>query len=357
MKRRPIPIRTAALAVAVLLFSACDAALSQQQGRLTFHFAGPPATKADIPDTSDFLLKVSNADGHVIYEGVYAQSPEAILVKPGAYTVSATSQAFSAPAFSMPVYGDEQCVVVPPGGAQDVRLECSQTNAGIRLDIKADFLSAFPDGVLLLQGEGGRLVYGFREKRIAYFTPGEVSLMLEADGRQELLLKRTLRAREVLCLGISAPGASAAPARPGHIGIAVDTSRIWTSEDYLVGSAGEQRGSSPETALDIAAARGQAGAKGVWVQGHIVGAFKSSSNAVFSLPAPSETNLIIAPRASAASTENALSVELRKGALRDALNLPANPELRGRKILLKGDLVEAYFGIPGLKNVTDYQLP
>ena len=49
-----------------------------------------------------------------------------------------------------------------------------------------------------------------------------------------------------------------------------------------------------------------------------------------------------------------LSVELKKGELRDEVNLVDNPENLGRIIYLKGDLVEAYYGIPGIKNVTDY---
>jgi hypothetical protein len=51
-----------------------------------------------------------------------------------------------------------------------------------------------------------------------------------------------------------------------------------------------------------------------------------------------------------------LSVQLPSGSLRNALNLVDNPDLLGRKICLKGDIVEAYYGIPGIKNLTEYEL-
>ena len=42
--------------------------------------------------------------------------------------------------------------------------------------------------------------------------------------------------------------------------------------------------------------------------------------------------------------------------MRDALNLVDNPDMEGRKVKLKGDLVAAYYGMPGLKNVVEYEL-
>ena len=29
--------------------------------------------------------------------------------------------------------------------------------------------------------------------------------------------------------------------------------------------------------------------------------------------------------------------------------------MKGRQLYIKGDLVESYYGIPGLKNITEYQ--
>ena len=49
-----------------------------------------------------------------------------------------------------------------------------------------------------------------------------------------------------------------------------------------------------------------------------------------------------------------MSVQLPSGDVRDALNLVTNPELVGRRVCLKGDIEAAYFGLPGIKNVSDF---
>ena len=47
-----------------------------------------------------------------------------------------------------------------------------------------------------------------------------------------------------------------------------------------------------------------------------------------------------------------MSVKLPKGDVRAAINLVDHPEILGRKIYLKGDLIAAYYGIPGIENIT-----
>jgi hypothetical protein len=42
--------------------------------------------------------------------------------------------------------------------------------------------------------------------------------------------------------------------------------------------------------------------------------------------------------------------------MREGLNLVDNPLNLGRKVLLKGNIVEAYYGMPGIKNLTDFEL-
>ena len=49
-------------------------------------------------------------------------------------------------------------------------------------------------------------------------------------------------------------------------------------------------------------------------------------------------------------------MQLSAGSVRDALNLVENPSLLGRKICIRGDIVEAYYGLTGIKNITDYEL-
>jgi hypothetical protein len=51
-----------------------------------------------------------------------------------------------------------------------------------------------------------------------------------------------------------------------------------------------------------------------------------------------------------------MSVQLPSGNFREDLNLVDNPQLLGRKICVRGDVVEAYYGIPGIKNMSEYEL-
>lgn len=307
---------------------------------------------AEIPDTNDFILKVMDESGKTIYDGTFGNIPEKMIVEAGRYDISVRSAEFSRPAFSSPVYGDDQCVVVPEGGTQFVDILCTQVNSGVRLKVDPNFLSAFPKGVLFLKSAEGRLMYSYSEKRIAYFRPGEVSLMIDDDGSQSNLLTRALDPREILTVGISAPEAGSGQSGVGGIRISIDTTRIWTGTQVTIG--GEDKGSEPDDAMDVATARKNIGAEDVWVYGYIVGSFKSTNHIQFESPYPSATNLAISGKTSASTNDVCLSVELKKGEIRDVLNLVDNPGNRGKKVFFKGDIVEAYYGIPGVKNITEY---
>lgn len=136
--------------------------------------------------------------------------------------------------------------------------------------------------------------------------------------------------------------------------IQVDTTRFWSEEDFIIGQ-GDQDGGDRDKAYNIGQARSMAGKEDVWVYGYVVGGDLSSSSASFSGPFTSKTNLVIASRASASSKESCMSVQLQKGNIRDALNLVDNPDNLGRSVFLKGDIVESYYGIPGIQNITEYE--
>ena len=82
----------------------------------------------------------------------------------------------------------------------------------------------------------------------------------------------------------------------------------------------------------------------------------SSSSASFSTPFKSRTNLLLGTRSSSSDKGSCLSVQLLKGDIRDALNLVDNPDILGTQIFLKGDIVESYYGIPGIQNITEYEI-
>ncbi len=93
-----------------------------------------------------------------------------------------------------------------------------------------------------------------------------------------------------------------------------------------------------------------------WVEGYIVGWIDGTniSGATFTTPATGNTNLLIADSATETDYNNCMPVQL-PSAIRSALGLMDNPGNLGRAISLEGSL-EKYFGVPGIKTVTDYVL-
>lgn len=328
------------------------------KGELRISFYDESFTKSveEIPDTSDFLLTVSGSSGEIIYDGPYGDSPDRIMVDAGSYTINVRSCEFTKPAFSAPQFGDEQCVVVESGGVADVKLTCVQLNAGIRLKIDESFLRKKPDASLFLKSQKGKLMYGYSEKRIAYFHPGPVSLMISENGTDKILLTRTLQAQSILDLSVSVAGGDS-PSSKESIRVAVDTTRNWTSESYVIGAGGSSgKGDTSGNALTVSQALASVGEEGVWVSGYIVGGDLTSSSASYEPPFSSRTNLLLGSRSSVSSRNSCISVNLPSGDVRDDLNLADNPSLLGRKVCLKGDIVESYYGLVGLKNITDYEL-
>ena len=312
-------------------------------------------TSSDIPDTSDFILTVTDSKGKMIYQGAYGDCPESMPVSAGSYVVKALSSEFEKPAFSAPQYGDEQCVVVPEGGVADVKLLCRQMNSGVKLRVAKNFLTQCPDGVLFLKSDQGKLMYGYSEKRVAYFLPGNVSLILSENGRDQVLMTRTLQAQEILSLGVSvAP--SGASSTESRISVAVDTTRNWIDEAYVIGGQ-DNNGSDVADAMTVLQAQSAAGSKDVWVCGYIVGGDLTSANASFDEPFSSRTNILLGPKSSTADKDACLSVQLPAGSLRDQLNLVDNPQNLRRKVYLRGDIVDAYFGISGIKNISQFSMP
>lgn len=342
---------------------------TESEGMLVWSFADVPdaeetrAGTGEIPDTNAFLLTVKDAAGKVLYDGTYGASPTSLMVSPGSYTVSARSTAFQAPAFSKPLFGDDQVVIVEKNRTTRAVLRCSQLNAGVRLRIASSFPSCYPTGTLHLKASAGSLLYGIRESRIAYFQPGPVSLLLSDGGVDRTLLTRSLAPAEILTLSVAAqqPGTTG-----GSVSIEVDTLRNWTHGQVIIGDGGSSGGGSGgssdgqqiESAYSVPDAKAHLGEEGVWVYGYIVGGDLSSSGTKMNTQPPfsSNTHLTIAVRSSVTTKSECLSVELRKGEIRTALNLVDHPDLLGRQVFLCGNLVESYYGIPGLKACSAYTL-
>ena len=327
-------------------------------GRLSVCFAGGSEilTRAydNLPDTSDFILRVEDSAGKTIYDGAYGDCPETLEVKPGNYVVSVKSSDFVKPAFDAPQFGDEQCVAVADGKCTYVSLNCLQLNAGVRLDISSEFKSGYSDAALLLKSSKGSLMYSFAEKRMAYFSPGPISVLMTRGAVDEVLMVKELEACNMYTVKISAPsvqnGASGCA-----LEVAVDTARVWNTDGIVIGSSASS-GSQQQDALTVSDAKNAVGQDDVWVVGYIVGGDLTSASASFEAPFKSSTNLLLGPRSSVSDKGTCIAVQLPDNEVREALNLVAHPQLLGRRVALKGDVVASYFGVCGLKNTVEYVL-
>ena len=356
-KKKIVSLAGSAILVSALSFMllSCDKSRDYEKSQLCISFADGVSmlTRAygNLPDTSDFILRISDSSGRLVYDGDYGSCPELIDVAPGTYNVYVTSCDFVKPTFDLPQFGDEQCVVVPPDSRVRVELVCGQMNAGMRLKISSEFLDVCPDAVLFLKSEDGKLMYSYSEKRTAFFKPGQVSLVMSTGGQDDVLMVRELVSREMVTLKVTAKASEKSSA--GGMSVSVDTSRVWIEEEFMIGSIS---GESQDDALSVADARKSVGQNDVWVCGYIVGGDLTSTSASFKVPFESQTNILLGPKANTKDKNSCVSVQLPSGDVREKLNLVDNPGILGRRVCLKGDIVESYYGIPGVKNTSEYKL-
>lgn len=354
-------MNTALCTLLLCVSAACDdfgpLTGQKENGTLTWSIDRDFLTKAageDIPDTGDFLLTILDPDGDVLYNGTYGNSPESLEVKPGSYTLSIRSLAFTSPAFARPQYGDDKVVVVGSGETVNVKLECTLKNCGIRLNISPDFLTAYPGGVMYLKQDDVRLKYVYKEQRIAYFLPGKISIILYDSGKDETLATKTLQAREILTLGIGVAKKSSG----ASIEVSVDTTKVWLTGNYTIGGGGNSGGGADiSEAISVSEVDAHIDEKGIWVQGYIVGGDLTTNGASIKTSGITKnTHLAIADRTSVTAKSSCLAVELPQGSVRDALNLADHPDLIGKKVFLKGNIVEKYYGTKGMKGTCDFEL-
>lgn len=352
----------------VLLYACCACSLfepsaggyvddgSDLSGTISVRFSGVAAGKvrsaAAILDTNSFIITVTGPDGGVLYDDVYYRMPEVLNAAPGVYTVRAVSSYFTVPAFDAPQWGDEQMVTVRAGENVTADLVCRLVNCGVRLGVSRAFIDSGLPYSFLLQSAEGSVPYVLTEKRTAYFLPGLVSLAIDDGKKTKVLLTRFLGAGEILDLGINAGQQNGS----GSVSIKIDTSCTHLSETYDLDPVETEPGSSADNALDVQGAMAAVGRKDVWVGGYIVGGDLTKSTINFEGPFKSASNMAIGPRWSTSTRSSCLSVELKSGPVRDALNLVSNPDVLGSYVCLKGDIDPSYFGLIGIKNVTDYVL-
>ena len=135
----------------------------------------------------------------------------------------------------------------------------------------------------------------------------------------------------------------------------------WEVKNFKVAHGTAAEPEEPEEAQEYTVAEALAAFTGVAtpaiVKGYIVGSIddKSIDDANFSGNAVLKTNLLIADNADETDIAKCLAVQLPSGDVRNALNLVDNPGNYKKLVTLTGSL-EKYFGVPGLKTITKYEI-
>ena len=295
-------------------------------------------------DTNNFILSIYSQYGTKIYDGKYGLRPTDIVVVPGAYDVKIYSTKLKAPAFDTPVYGDEQTVVVKANSSVSVVLQCRQVNSAVRISFTDQFKKQYPGNGVLLKDENGEIEYQYSDYRFCYLTPGKFELFYKNSTEDTLLFTREIPASQMLSLNLSyAPHNKSAA-----LNISLDTSRLWKVENFNAGLK------IPTGAVTIDQAKQMIGEKNVMVFGFILGGDVTENTIRVKPPFSSRTNLIIATSMKERNRYNMFAVELPSGEVRDGLNLVSNRELLGSAVVIIGNIVESYYGYPGIKSTKSY---
>ena len=136
----------------------------------------------------------------------------------------------------------------------------------------------------------------------------------------------------------------------------------WEVKNFKVAHGTADAPEEPEEAQEYTVAEALAAFTGVAtpavVKGYIVGTVDGqvyTEGCRFSGTAESKTNILIADNADETDYNNCMPVQLPSGAVRNALNLVENPSNYKKQVTLTGSL-EKYFGVPGLKTVSKYEI-
>lgn len=307
-------------------------------------------TKASgLPDTDRFILSIIDSDGNSVYEGLYGERPDKIVVKRGVCKISVFSHLFEVPAFSAPCWGDIKEVNADKNLVK-VDLVCRQINAGLSVRYTEGFKESYQDSYLLLKGEGGELIHNYSEKRVAFFLPGRVDLLIKDADSESKILAREIEKGQILTVTLD----SRIENGESSISVELDTSRRWLHEFIVIGE--EPDGSSKDMALRTDMLHNWTGDKDLWVVGYIVGGDNSSSSTKFEPPFTSETNISISISPDVKERVKCVNVELKTTAAKEQLGLKSNPDNIGAKVYLRGDIESSYFGLTGIKSVKEFVL-
>ncbi len=346
--------RFAALMAISITLAACQGldTGSGHSGLLSLSTKG--AAEGLALDTNSFILSIRSIGGETVYYGRYGDRPQRLEVTPDVYEISVGSVIFDEPAFDRPLFGDSRTVEVGAGCNVAVSFNCTRRNAGVIMHFSDSFLAGYGDASFDLVHEAGSIIYDTKEERTAYFPPGEVSFVLKGESGEVMLMKRTLRAGQMLSITIDSDQPEG-PLEDSSFSISLDTSAVWVSESIRIGPDGRiSDGLTRDNALEASSAALHISEK-VWVHGFIVGGDISKSSMSFAAPFVSDTHFGIADSRYETERERCVAVEL-PSKIRKALNLRDNPDLLGHEVWVYGTVSASYFSLTGVKSTSDYAL-
>lgn len=362
MKRNFFGIVCAAVAAAMLLQGCTSFMLKEPQGNPdargsialaidgvhSSNYSDGTFLKSGInTDTNSFILTIYSTEGEKVYDGKYGERPQEIVVAPGGYEISLSSQRFNPPVLDTPVFGQEHTIVVAEDEQAKVSFVCRQTNAGIRFTFADNFKEKFAgNGIVLEQGKK-RLEYSYKEKKYAFVSDEPFSIIYNGGGTDTVLLEKSLVAGQMVDMRLVY---SSSRSTASAFKVEIDTVREWLSYNYNVGLK------LPSGSVPIEEAKGMTGERNVKVFGYIFGGDPTATTVRIGPPFGSATTLVIAPSMSERNRNNMMVVELPQGSVRNALNLVSHPDYLGRPVLVTGTISPSYYGYPGVKNTKSYML-
>lgn len=135
----------------------------------------------------------------------------------------------------------------------------------------------------------------------------------------------------------------------------IDAPSVEVEADYTTEIPLLDKGSKefPYTVAEVQAGKGKAG---VWVKGYITGSFDGSINKFIPGSANAvSSNIALADSPDETDAAKMIPVQLSSStkAVKDALNIPDNPDIINRAVIIKGTPAN-YFSVPGLREPKDY---
>ena len=309
-------------------------------------------------DSNLYRLTISTAGGVTVYDSTYAGRPDVFYVKAGTYKIRVTSRDFKEPDL-YPLFGQEQSVKAKKDSTLCVEIVSRQLTGGIRFSFTHGFTSWFKGTGIYLKRDTVSVKYGYGTRHYLYFYPGEITVIYKnKDGypsytppdkpgyADTVLFKRKLKANELVTIALDYDLTKVS--RDGFT-FSSDTFRIRKDEYFNLG------GIAPYGCNSVWYAQTHVGDT-INLFGYIVGGDVSSTTFKKEKPFTSKTNIVIGAQEWQALREKTIGVELPNGDIRKKLNLVDHPENLKKPIAITGVVVDSYFGYPGLKSVTAYQL-